>query len=174
VRRTIAAVAALAFLTAACGGGGDGGKGAASASASVALASASASRAQLATDEDAVLTMYADITQAFVHDPNAGVRALIAAQYPEDMADVSFARCVNALVPGAKTLPATKRVTFSPKITTMSLDPGYTVTSFRVKDLHPKGRIYVTDVLISDGGKPTVHQRHQVIVNGKAYQFSIC
>ncbi len=31
-----------------------------------------------------------------------------------------------------------------------------------------------TDVVINDGTKPTVHPRHQVILNGKAYQFSAC
>jgi hypothetical protein len=80
------------------------------------------------------------------------VRATIAAQYPGDRADVDFARCVSALLPGAKTLPSSKKVHFAPNILTMTPDSGYKLTSHRVKGLHPKGRIYVTDVTITDGG----------------------
>jgi len=56
----------------------------------------------------------------------------------------------------------------------MTPDPKYTLTSYRVKGLHPQGRIYVTDVPITDGSKPIVHQRHQVILDGKACQFTTC
>lgn len=127
-----------------------------------------------AQDADLILTMYADITEAFQRKPDDGVRAIIAAQYPGDSADVDFARCVNALAPGAKTLPSSKKLRFAPKIATMAAEPGYTVTSGRVKKLHPKGRIYVTEVTITEGTKQSVHERHQVILNGKAYQFSAC
>ena len=118
--------------------------------------------------------MYSDITSAFQRKPDDGVRALIAAQYPGDRADVDFARCVSAILPGAKTLPSSKKVHFDPNILTMTPDSGYQLTSFRVKGLHPKGRIYVTDVVITDGGRPTVRHRHQVVLDGKAYQFSTC
>ena len=125
-------------------------------------------------DANLILTMYDDINTAFQTNPDDGVRAMIAYQYPDDLADVDFARCVAAIEPGATTLPPTKKLHFNPNITTMSPDPGYTLTSDRVKGLHPQGRIYVTDIAINDGSKPVVHQRHQVILNGKAYQFSAC
>lgn len=51
----------------------------------------------------------------------------------------------------------------------MALDPGYPLTSDRVIGLHPSGRIYSTD-----GGRPRVHERHQVVLDGKAYQLSAC
>ena len=54
------------------------------------------------------------------------------------------------------------------------MDSGETWNPGRVKGLQPQGRIYVTDVTITYGGKPRVHQRHQVILDGKAYQFSAC
>lgn len=127
-----------------------------------------------AADARLILTMYADITRAFQANPDGGVRTIVAFQDPQDRADVNFSRCVSAILPGAKTLPASKRFHFLPNITTMKPDPGYTLTSGRVKGLHPKGRIYLTDVLIDGGGKPTVHQRHQVVLGGKAYQFSAC
>lgn len=41
---------------------------------------------------------------------------------------------------------------FVTNILTMTPDSGYMLTSYRVKGLHPKGRIYVTDVPITDGG----------------------
>lgn len=118
--------------------------------------------------------MYADIDQAFQRKPDDGIRALIASQYPGDSADVDFARCLNAIVPGAKTLPASKRLTISPNIATMSEDPGYTINSDRVKHLHPRGRIYSTVITITDGSKPITRERHQVVLDGKAYQFSSC
>ncbi len=125
-------------------------------------------------DAELIVAMYADINAAFQRKPDDGVRAIIAAQYPEDRADVDFARCIGAISPGAKTLPNSKKMHFTPNILTTALDPGYKLTTDRVKGLHPKGRIYVTDVTITDGRKPTVHQRHQVIRDGKAYQFSMC
>lgn len=157
------AAALVALLTAACGGG-DGRKG----------SSVSATTDQKAADVGLILTMYGDINQAFQRKPDDGIRAIIAAQYPGDRADVDLARCINAIVPGAKTLPPSKRVHMVPNVLTTTLDSGYTLTSDRVKGLHPRGRIYVTDVTITDGGKPTVHQRHQVVLDGKAYQFSTC
>ena len=102
------------------------------------------------------------------------MRPIIAVQYPDDLADVDFARCVNAIVPGAKTLPPSKKLLFVPKIASMMPDPGYTLTSDRVTGLHPKGRIYVTEVTITEGSRPTVRERHQVVLDGKAYQFSTC
>jgi hypothetical protein len=125
-------------------------------------------------DTQLILAMYDTINQAFQRSPDDGVRALIAAQDPEDSADVTFARCVNSILPGATTLPRSKTYHFDPNIATTESDSGYTVSSPFVKNLHPKGRIYVTDVTVSDGGKPIVRPRRQVIVNGKAYQFSTC
>ena len=49
--------------------------------------------------------MYENINRAFKINPNAGLRALIATQYPGDRADVDFARCVGAIAPGEKSLP---------------------------------------------------------------------
>ena len=164
MRRMMAAAVALVFVTTGCSSGDSG---------THAPATATAADAQ-AADAKLVLTMYANINETFQRNPDDGVRALIASQYPGDRADVDFTRCVSAILPGAKTLPRSKRMHFVPNILTMSPDPKYTVTSYRVKGLHPQGRIYVTDVTITDGSKPTVHQRHQVILDGKAYQFSTC
>jgi len=164
MRRMMAAAVALVFVTTGCSSGGTGNRAGAAATTTAAQAA----------DANLVLTMYSNINQTFQLNPDDGVRAIIASQYPGDRADVDFARCVNAILPGAKTLPRSKRVHFVPNILTMSPDPKYTVTSYRVKGLHPQGRIYVTDVTITDGSKPTVHQRHQVILDGKAYQFSTC
>lgn len=155
------AAAAVVLLTAGCSSG-DGAK------------STQATTDTKAADATLILTMYDNITRTFQRNADDGVRAIIAAQYPGDLADVDFARCINAILPGAKTLPPSKKLHFVPNILTMTLDPGYTLTSDRVKGLHPKGRIYVTDVTITDGSKPAVHQRHQVIVDGRAYQFSSC
>jgi hypothetical protein len=127
-----------------------------------------------AADSELILTMYADINQAFQRKPDDGIRALIASQYPGDSADVDFARCINAIVPGAKTLPASKRLTISPNIASLTEDPGYTVNSDKVKNLHPRGRIYSTVLTITDGTKPVTRERHQVVLDGKAYQFSAC
>ncbi|MEO7119385.1 MAG: hypothetical protein ABIZ34_10480 [Candidatus Limnocylindrales bacterium] len=127
-----------------------------------------------AADAALILTMYAEINRAFQRNPDDGVRAIVAAQYPADSADVDFDRCVNTFLPGAKTLPPTKKFHFRPNVATMRLDAGYTVTSNYVTGLHPKGRIYATDVTINDGGRPSVHERHQTILDGRAYQFSSC
>ena len=164
MRRMTAAAVALVFVVTGCSSGDSG---------THIPATATAADAQ-AADAQLVLTMYANINQTFQRNADDGVRAIIASQYPGDRADVDFARCVNAILPGAKTLPRSKRVHFLPNIPTMSPDPTYTVTSYRVKALHPQGRIYVTDVTITDGSKPTVHRRHQVILDGVAYQFSTC
>ena len=125
-------------------------------------------------DAKLIITMYDDISRAFQRNPDDGVRAIIAAQDPQDRLDVDLARCIDAIMPGAKTLPRTKKVHFVPNVATMALDPGYTLTSGRVTGLHPRGRIYATDVTITDGGRPRVHERHQVVLDGKAYQFSAC
>ena len=125
-------------------------------------------------DAKLIITMYDDISRAFQRNPDDGVRAIIAAQDPQDRLDVDLARCIDAIMPGAKTLPRTKKVHFVPNVATITLDPGYTLTSDRVAGLHPRGRIYATDVTITDGGRPRVHERHQVVVDGKAYQFSAC
>jgi hypothetical protein len=162
MRRMMAAAVALVFVTTGCSSGGN------------SAPAAATSAAEQAADANLVLTMYSNINDTFQLNPDDGVRAIIASQYPGDRADVDFARCVNAILPGAKTLPRSKRVHYTPNILTMSPDPKYTVTSDRVKGIHPQGRIYVTDVTITDGSKPTVHQRHQVILDGKAYQFSTC
>lgn len=135
---------------------------------------ATAPDSHAAADAALVLDMYARITQAFSRNADDGVRALIASQYPGDLADVAFARCVDAILPGAKTLPRTKRMHFAPNILTMAPDPAYTLSSARVPHLHPRGRIYLTDVMVSDGGKPTVRERHQVVLNNRAYQFTAC
>ncbi len=125
-------------------------------------------------DGELIIAMYDDISRAFQRNPEDGVRAIIAAQDPQDRLDVDLARCIDAIMPGAKTLPRTKKVHFVPNVATMTLDPGYTLTSDRVTGLHPRGRIYVTDVTITDGGRPRVRERHQVVLDGKAYQFSAC
>ena len=163
MRRMMVVAALVALLTAACSSGA-GGQG----------SSASTTTDQKAADVALILTMYQDINQAFQYKPDDGIRAVIAAQYPGDRADVDFARCLNAIAPGAKTLPSSKRIHMVPNVLTTTLDSGYTLTSNRVKGLHPRGRIYVTDVTITDGGKPGVHQRHQVVLDGTAYQFSSC
>jgi len=168
MKRLMVAVALVPLLATACSSGAGPNN---STATGVSRSSATGSKA---TDADLILTMYSDITSAFQRKPDDGVRALIAAQYPGDRADVDFARCVSALLPGAKTLPSSKKVHFDPNILTMTPDSGYKLTSYRVKGLHPKGRIYVTDVMITDGGRPTVRQRHQVVLDGKAYQFSTC
>ena len=170
-RNTMAALAMCLLLMAGCSGANNGGTASTSAVPPSAVdTSADPTRA----DADLILTMYDDINTAFQANPDDGVRAIIASQYPDDLADVDFARCVAAIEPGATTLPPTKKLHFDPNITTMSADPEYTVTSDHVKNLHPQGRIYTTDIAINDGTKPTVHQRHQVILNGRAYQFSAC
>ncbi len=170
-RNNTAALAICLVVTAGCSGATDGQTASTTAGPPSAVAtSADPTRA----DADLILTMYDDINTAFQANPDDGVRAIIASQYPDDLADVDFARCVAAIEPGATTLPPTKKLHFDPNITTMSPDPEYTVTSDRVKNLHPQGRIYTTDIAINDGTKPTVRQRHQVILNGRAYQFSAC
>lgn len=163
MRRMMVVAALVALVTAACSSG-DGSRG----------SSASTTTDQKVADVALILTMYHDINQAFQHKPDDGIRAVIASQYPEDRADVDFTRCLNTIAPGAKTLPSSKRIHMVPNVLTTTLDPGYTLTSNRVKGLHPRGRIYVTDVTMTDGGRPTVHQRHQVVLDGKAYQFSTC
>jgi hypothetical protein len=164
MRRMMAAAVALVFVTTGCSSGGTGNS----------APAAATTAATQAADANLVLSMYSNINDTFQLNPDDGVRAIIASQYPGDSADVDFKRCVNAILPGAKTLPRSKRIHFTPNILTMSPDPKYTVTSDRVKGVHPQGRIYVTDVTITDGSKPRVHQRHQVILDGKAYQFSTC
>ena len=56
----------------------------------------------------------------------------------------------------------------------MEPDQSFVLNSPRVTNLHPKGRIYVTDIVITDGGRPTVRSRHQVVLDGRAYQFTTC
>ena len=118
--------------------------------------------------------MYQDINRAFRINPNAGLRALIATQYPGDRADVDFARCVGAIAPGGTSLPPSTLLRFVPNTTKATADPTYIVTSSRVHNLRPKGRIYETEVTISLDAQTSVHARHQVILDGKAYQFSSC
>ncbi len=168
-RFTVATMVALALITTGCthpAGDGDGDAGTPSVDSTTAD--------QSAADADLILTMYADINQAFQINPDDGVRAIISSQYPGDLADVDFKRCVNAILPGATTLPATKKLHFVPNIATLTPDPAYILTSDKVKGLQPEGRIYVADIEMNDGGTPTVRQRHQVILNGVAYQFSKC
>ena len=177
----MAAAAVVAVLTAACSSG-DGGKStttttvprSAGSATTVPRSAASATTDTQAADGALILAMYNDINRAFQRNPDEGVRAIIAAQYPEDRADVDFARCINAIVPGAKTLPPSKKLRFVPNIATMTPDSAYTLTSDRVKGLHPKGRIYVTGVTITQGGRSAVRERHQVVLDGKAYQVSKC
>ncbi len=168
--RTTAAAALIVLMTTACTAG----KADRHTTAASPAAAATTSAGAKAADARLIGAMYADITRAFQVNPDDGVRKLVAFQDPQDRADVNFSRCVSAILPGAKTLPASKRFHFVPKITTMTPDPGYTLTSGRVRGLHPKGRIYLTEVMIDDGGKPTVHQRHQVVLAGRAFQFSAC
>jgi hypothetical protein len=170
VVRTATVVGLILLTTAACSAKNGGHQAAPPATATSSAAAADAK----AADAELIVSMYADINEAFQSKPDDGIRALVASQYPADSADVDFARCINAIVPGATTLPASKKLHFVPNILTMTADTTYTVTSDRVKGLHPKGRVYVTDVEINDGGKPTTHERHQAVLNGKAYQFSSC
>lgn len=133
-----------------------------------------ASGATRAQDIALITAMYENINRAFKINPNAGLRALIATQYPGDRADVDFARCVGAIAPGEKSLPPSTSLRFVPNTTKATADPSYTVTSARVHNLHPQGRIYETEVTITLGAQTSVHARHQVILGGKAYQFSSC
>jgi hypothetical protein len=157
------------------------------------------------SDAALILTMYADVNAAFARSPSAGVAALIATQYPGDLADVDPVRCMAALstataatpspstsrsrqptkaarsaAPKASaTAPTTsgpmhKRMTYTPRILTLAADPTFQLTSDRVRDLHPRGRVYVTDIVITDGGRPTIRTRHQVVLDGRAYQFTSC
>lgn len=148
MRRTTAAVVALvALVAAACSSG----SGKSTPATTVPRSAVPTATGPNAADAALILTMYDGITRAFQRNPDDGVRAIIAVQYPDDLADVDFARCVNAIVPGAKTLPPSKKLLFVPKIASMMPDPGYTLTSDRVTGLHPKGRIYVTEVTITEG-----------------------
>jgi hypothetical protein len=67
-----------------------------------------------------------------------------------------------------------KRMTYTPRILTLAADPTFQLTSNRVTGLHPRGRVYVTDIVITDGGRPTIRARHQVVLDGRAYQFTSC
>jgi hypothetical protein len=169
VRRLMAAATVVALAVTACTSGHPTKK------TSHTVQSSTPSAADtLAADSALILTMYDTINQAFQRKPDDGVRAVIVAQDPEDRADVDFRRCVSLLSAGGKTLPESMKYHFTPNIATTQPDAGYTVTSSHVRGLHPKGRIYVTDVTITNGGKPRVSSRHQVILDGKAYQFSSC
>jgi hypothetical protein len=168
MRRLLTAVIVLAALVAGCSSANRGNTGATS------VAMTSSTGDPEAADAALILTMYDTISTAFQRNPDDGVRAIIDTQYPADIKDVDFARCVAAISPGAKTLPRDRRMHFAPQLSTVTADAGYTVNSDRVKGLRPQGRIYETDVVISDGKKPTVRSRHQVIFQGRAYQFSSC
>jgi hypothetical protein len=170
VRRLMVAAAMVALALTACTSG----HAAKKASQTAQLSAAPSTADNLAADSALILAMYDTINRAFQRKPDDGVGAIIAAQDPEDRADVDLRRCVSLLSAGGKTLPVSRKYHFTPNIATTQLDAGYTVTSSHVRGLHPKGRIYVTDVTITDGGKPRVSSRHQVILDGKAYQFSSC
>jgi len=88
MRRTMAAAVALVFVTTGCGSGGTGNR----------APAAATTAATQAADADLVLTMYSNISDTFQLNPDDGVRAIIASQYPGDRADVDFARCVNGLL----------------------------------------------------------------------------
>jgi hypothetical protein len=138
-------------------------------------APAAPSRAELAADSALIAGMYAQINRDFRQDPNLGVRAVIAAQYPEAAGDVDYARCVNAISPRAKTLPRGTVISFVPDLATMTPDPSFRVVTRAGKQLQPKGRIYSTVVAIAGTGvRPGNHDRHQVVLDGKVYQFSSC
>ncbi|MCW2598305.1 MAG: hypothetical protein JWM02_134 [Frankiales bacterium] len=175
MRRTAVVVALAVVVTVTAGCSGTGGTSTTAAPrTSPEPMSAGPHTALQAADAALIASMYSTITRAFALTPDDGVRAVVAAQYPGDRRAVSFARCVNAILPGAKTLPSSKRFDFVPNLATMTPDPGYTLPSRGVSILRPKGRIYVTDVTTIAGGRSTVHQRHQVVRDGKAYQFSSC
>ena len=130
---------------------------------------------QLAADAALIAGMYARINIAFRQDPNLGVREIIAAEYPETTVDVDFARCVNALAPRAKTLPKGMVLEFTPKMQTMAPALNYQVTTVQGKKVQPRGRVYSTVVSIAGTGiRPGDRDRHQVVLDGKAYQFSSC
>ncbi len=179
--RLIAAALALMFLAAGCTSASNG----ASTSPTTQVSTPAAPTTPPATtrpgsaqvrpgDVALIFAMYRRVSHAFHRNPDEGVRAVIATQYPGDRADVGFARCVNAIAPGAKTVPRSKSVTFVPKAKTTTPDPGYTVNSAHVHNLHLAGRVYTTEVTITQSGRASVHLRHQVVLNGKAYQFSAC
>jgi hypothetical protein len=132
-------------------------------------------RAQLAADAALIAGMYARINVAFRQDPNRGVREIVAAEYPDTTDDVDFTRCVHAIAPRAKVLPAGMILEFTPKMQTMAPDPGYQVTTLKGKQIRPRGRVYSTVVVIAGNGiRPGEHDRHQVVLDGKVYQFSSC
>ena len=183
MRRILAAAAAIAMTTAACSSAKSAkhtGPAASTAGTSAAATStapvpgSSTATGVSAADVALIVAMYDTINRAFHRNPDDGVRAIIAAQYPGDLADVGFARCISAIVPGATTLPRSKALRFVAKVSSITPDPGYTLTSSRVRGLHPKGRIYMTQMTITQGRRTSVRVRHQVIRNGKAYQFSQC
>jgi hypothetical protein len=92
------------------------------------------------------------------------VREIIAAEYPETKEDVDFARCVNAIAPRAKTRPKGMNLEFTPKMQTMTPDPGYQVTTLKGKRIHPRGRVYSTVLAVAGNViRPGNHDRHQVI-----------
>ena len=66
-------------------------------------------------DAELIITMYDDISRAFQRNPDDGVRAIIAAQDPQDRLDVDLARCIDAVLPGAAAVahaeePASRRL----------------------------------------------------------------
>ncbi len=180
----VATTASAVLVTAACTSGGDNTgatptktstRATLPTSATTAQSSGRSARSKVnASDIALIVAMYNRISEAFRRNPDDGVRAIIATQYPGDRADVGFARCINAVSPGAKSLPRSASLRFVPNIASVMPDPGYTVTSDHVHDLRPSGRIYTTEVTITQGERSTVHERHQVVRDGRAYQFSTC
>ncbi len=178
MRRLIAATLAITCLAAGCTSASAGKTTSASStpvSTPAPTTAPVASGAEVpAGDVALIFAMYRKVSQAFRRNPDDGVREVIATQYPGDRADVGFARCINAIAPGAKTVPRSMSVSFAPKAKSTTPDPGYTVNSAHAHNLHPAGRIYTTEVTITQSGRASVHIRHQVVLNGKAYQFSAC
>ena len=140
-----------------------------------ATSQATVSPAQQAADRFLIQVMYDKINNAFARDPNQGLRAVIASQYPDDREDVDLTRCARALVPGATSLPPHFDLSFTPHWDSMEPDPGYQVTTFSGRQIQPRGRIYATLVGIAGNGvRPGDHQRHEVVLDGQAYQFTSC
>ena len=111
-RNTMAALAICLLLTAGCSGANDGRT---ESTTAVPPSAVDTSADPTRADADLILTMYDDINTAFQANPDDGVRAIIASQYPDDLADVDFARCVAAIEPGATTLPPTQETAFRPE-----------------------------------------------------------
>lgn len=125
-------------------------------------------------DRALIRALYAQLSRAFAQGTVAGVRAIIATQYPGDRGDVSLSRCTATIKALSGRPSNSTTLSFAPDVATSVPDPTYVLTSGRVHALHPKGRIYATQISITQGNRTSVHKRHQVVLNHRAYQFTAC